>query len=220
MTRTLLVVDDSDLNRYLVQRMLESEEIEVLEAESGEEGVEQALLHNPDYIFMDYLLPGIDGVEAITRIRAEQQPPVSKIFILTGGVTEGEEVVFSDCPCDGVWKKPLDKARLLSLLSQEGNVDTNAPSGSATTAPDNSSFLKELKETIHPQLLSLQESENWDGLKSQAMMLMNQATERQIQMLQDWTTDLVRAVGDEAAEQIRRILRQLPRLIKQLEKQG
>jgi CheY-like chemotaxis protein len=67
------VVDDVAENRDVLSRMLESLGCAVSNAETGERGVQLALTERPDIVFMDIRLPGIDGVEAVRRIKAGRQ---------------------------------------------------------------------------------------------------------------------------------------------------
>jgi two-component system, OmpR family, alkaline phosphatase synthesis response regulator PhoP len=61
---TILIIDDDAELREIVKLKLEVDNYQVLDAESGEEGVEIALEHNPDIILMDIIMPGISGHEA------------------------------------------------------------------------------------------------------------------------------------------------------------
>jgi two-component system cell cycle response regulator DivK len=71
MVARVLVVEDNPLNLKLIKDVLEYQGFEVLTAASGEEGVVAALSDSPDLVLMDLQLPGIDGHEALLRIRAE-----------------------------------------------------------------------------------------------------------------------------------------------------
>ena len=66
----ILVVEDNDRNLKLVRDVLQFAGYEVVEARSGEQGVELATDDPPDLVLMDLQLPGIDGAEALRRLRA------------------------------------------------------------------------------------------------------------------------------------------------------
>lgn len=68
----ILVVEDNPKNLKLVRDVLQYSGYEVIEAMSGEEGVRLACEAMPDLVLMDLQLPGIDGAEALRRIRAAE----------------------------------------------------------------------------------------------------------------------------------------------------
>lgn len=79
----ILIVDDHPMLREGIAAVISNEDDMVLvgEASSGEEGIELFRVLKPDVTLMDLQMPGIDGIEAITRIRAEN--PDAKILVLT-----------------------------------------------------------------------------------------------------------------------------------------
>lgn len=83
-----LVVDDSRSARVVLSRMLERYGILVDSAESGEAALEYLKDHRPDVIFMDHLMPGIDGLTAVREIKAN--PDLAAIPIMMYTSQEGE----------------------------------------------------------------------------------------------------------------------------------
>ncbi len=79
---TVLVVDDNSENRALAREALGDEGYRVIEAKTGDEGVAAALSQKPDCILMDIRMPGVDGITASERIRAEPEgQDVAIIFV-------------------------------------------------------------------------------------------------------------------------------------------
>jgi hypothetical protein len=68
----ILIVEDNDKNRKLVRDVLTFKGYETIESETGEEGVRLAEERRPSLVLMDIRLPGIDGVEALRRLRVEE----------------------------------------------------------------------------------------------------------------------------------------------------
>jgi two-component system cell cycle response regulator DivK len=67
----ILIVEDNEKNRKLVRDVLTFKGYEVIEAETGEEGIRLAQARRPSLVLMDIRLPGIDGIEALRRLRAD-----------------------------------------------------------------------------------------------------------------------------------------------------
>ena len=83
-----LVVDDSKSARVILSRMLEKYDIEVDNAESAEQAIEYLKTNRPDAIFMDHLMPGMDGLQAVQAIKSNPQTAMIPIMMYTS--QEGE----------------------------------------------------------------------------------------------------------------------------------
>jgi CheY-like chemotaxis protein len=83
-----LVVDDSKSARVILSRMLEKYDIEVEMAESAEQAIEYLNHNRPDAIFMDHLMPGMDGLQAVKAIKSNPQTAMIPIMMYTS--QEGE----------------------------------------------------------------------------------------------------------------------------------
>ncbi len=83
-----LVVDDSKSARVILSRMLEKYDIEVDMAEAAEQAIEYLKSNRPDAIFMDHLMPGMDGLQAVQAIKGNPQTAMIPIMMYTS--QEGE----------------------------------------------------------------------------------------------------------------------------------
>ena len=107
---TILIVDDSDEDRATYCRYLKKDIIstyKIVEAESGEEGLEQLALIQPDLILLDYLLPDFNGLELIEELKTQVRK-IPPIIMLTG---QGNELVAVEAMKSGV-KDYLIKGKL------------------------------------------------------------------------------------------------------------
>ena len=100
----ILVVEDHDKNRKLVRDVLTFKGYEIIEAETGEEGVRLAQERHPSLVLMDIRLPGIDGIEALGRLRAE--PATRGIPIMAMTASEDRQRI-TDAGFDAYQSKPI-----------------------------------------------------------------------------------------------------------------
>ncbi len=124
----VLVVDDGEENRDLVQLVLEGAGLEVACAENGLVAVERALAHRFDAILMDMQMPVMDGYQATTKLR--EHGLETPILALTANAMKGFEQECLDAGCTGYLTKPVDIDLLLSTLGEllgGQQVDDTAP---------------------------------------------------------------------------------------------
>jgi two-component system, cell cycle response regulator DivK len=111
--RVLYIEDKSD-NRLLVRRILGAEDVEVIEAENAEQGINLAKIEHPDLILMDINMPGKDGYTATNDIRQMHELDHIPIIALTANVMKGDKERTLDAGCDGYIPKPIDVDRFPS----------------------------------------------------------------------------------------------------------
>jgi two-component system cell cycle response regulator DivK len=92
----------------LFRDVLESSGYRTLEATTGERAVELVVEHCPDLVLMDIQLPGIDGVEALGRLRAEERTASVPVLALTAQAMDGDRERFLAAGFDGYLSKPVD----------------------------------------------------------------------------------------------------------------
>ena len=103
----ILIVEDNDKNRKLVRDVLTFKGYETIESETGEEGVRLAEERRPSLVLMDIRLPGIDGVEALRRLRAEQTTRGIPVMAMTGSVMSEDRRKIMDAGFDASQSKPI-----------------------------------------------------------------------------------------------------------------
>jgi two-component system, cell cycle response regulator DivK len=103
----ILVVEDNDKNRKLVRDVLTFKGYEIIEAETGEEGVRLAQERRPSLVLMDIRLPGIDGIEALRRLRAEQATRGIPIMAMTASVMTEDRKRITDAAFEAYQSKPI-----------------------------------------------------------------------------------------------------------------
>lgn len=118
MSKRILVVEDQEDNRRIVRDLLASVGYEIIEALTGEEGVQSAETHVPDLILMDIQLPGLDGYEATRRIKANPALNHIPIIAVTSYALSGDDVKAFEAGCDGYVSKPFSPRALLAKIRE------------------------------------------------------------------------------------------------------
>ncbi len=113
--KTILVVEDTDLNIDLVTQLLE-DEYNLLIAKDGAQGLEMAQTKNPDLILMDMALPVMDGYEATRKIRETNKS--LPIIGLSSHAMSGDEVKALQAGCNDYLTKPIDDQLLFEKLNE------------------------------------------------------------------------------------------------------
>ncbi|HEX2361454.1 MAG TPA: response regulator [Jiangellaceae bacterium] len=108
----ILVVEDNDKNLKLVRDVLSYAGFEVVEARTGEQGVALAEETAPDLVLMDLQLPGIDGVEALRRLRANPATSDVPVVAVTAFAMKEDRELTRKSGFDGYMTKPVS-VRLL-----------------------------------------------------------------------------------------------------------
>ena len=112
--KKVLVVEDNEKNMYLISFILEKMGHRVLQADTGEKGIELAIGEQPDLILMDIQLPGIDGLEATKLIRQSGNVPIIAItsFAMTG---DRERLIAAGC--NGYIEKPINPETIMGEIA-------------------------------------------------------------------------------------------------------
>jgi osomolarity two-component system, sensor histidine kinase NIK1 len=113
---TVLVADDNDVAQRLCKRVLEKAGYRVLIAPDGLQAVDVALNQNPSMILMDVAMPGIDGLEAMRRIKAER--PNMPIVIASAHSMASDRERFLAAGADNVLSKPFRLADLVAIVAK------------------------------------------------------------------------------------------------------
>ena len=114
----VLVVEDNERNMKLFRDVLESSGYRTLEATSGEHAVEMVVEHCPDLVLMDIQLPGIDGVEALGRLREDETTAKIPVVALTALAMKEDRERFMAAGFDGYLEKPLSVPSLAGQVAE------------------------------------------------------------------------------------------------------
>ncbi len=104
----ILIVEDNEKNLKLARDVLRFHGFRTVEAIDGESAVTMSLEHLPALILMDIQLPGIDGIVAMQRIRADERTKHIPTVALTASVMTGDRERFDTAGFDGFIAKPIE----------------------------------------------------------------------------------------------------------------
>ena len=113
----VMVVEDSEDIRTLLEELLEAEGYSLVFATNGEEGLETAQRERPDLILMDLSLPGMDGWETVYRLRQLPEFKATPVIALTAHATRKDEERALAAGCTGYVSKPFDMEKLLDYIA-------------------------------------------------------------------------------------------------------
>ena len=114
----ILIVEDNEMNRDMLSRRLERKGYDVVMAEDGKKGVNMSKSENPDLILMDLSLPVMDGWEATSTIKADEETKSIPIIVLTAHAMAGDREKALDAGADEYDTKPIDFKRLLGKIKE------------------------------------------------------------------------------------------------------
>ncbi len=120
----VLIVDDSTTVVAVLRKMLQQNGLQTLEAYTAEEALELARDLVPDLIFLDIVLPGMDGFAALRALRREPGTKQVPIIMISGNALATEQFYVQRIGADDFMKKPFSRpevfARIERLLDEEG----------------------------------------------------------------------------------------------------
>lgn len=127
--RRVLIIDDEPDIREVAQLSLEVDgRWEVTSAASGLEGVEKAVADPPDVILLDVMMPGLDGIATLDRLRSLAATADIPVVLLTAKVHPSDLSRYRRLPVCGVLAKPFDPLMLAGELRRVLEAG-DAPSG-------------------------------------------------------------------------------------------
>jgi two-component system, cell cycle response regulator DivK len=114
----ILVVEDNEKNRKLARDVLVHQGYRVAEAESAEAGLALVARERPQLILMDIHLPGIDGIEALRRLRADEATRAIPVLAVTASAMTHDRQKILAAGFDGYQSKPISVRPFLAAVRE------------------------------------------------------------------------------------------------------
>ncbi len=116
--KTILIVEDNDLNMKLFNDLLQAHGYNTLQANDGGEALGMARKHHPDLILMDVQLPEISGLEVTKRLKSDDDLKSIPIVAVTAFAMKGDEEKMLNGGCEGYIAKPISVPKFLDTVAK------------------------------------------------------------------------------------------------------
>lgn len=142
MTKTVLIVEDNELNMKLFRDLLEAHGIATIETRSGMEVLELAREKKPDLVLMDIQLPEVSGLDVTKWLKNDEELKSIPVIAVTAFAMKGDEEKIRQGGCEDYISKPISVTRFLEVIQLYLNkpVEENAPEAAAGTKDEEPSF--------------------------------------------------------------------------------
>lgn len=118
MSKTILIVEDNDLNMKLFNDLLQAHGYNTVQTKDGREALKLARDHRPDLILMDIQLPEISGLEVTKMLKADDGLKRIPVIAVTAFAMKGDEEKIRDGGCEGYIAKPISVPNFLETVAK------------------------------------------------------------------------------------------------------
>jgi two-component system, cell cycle response regulator DivK len=118
MTKTVLIVEDNELNMKLFNDLVETRGCSIIQTRSGVEAVDLARRHRPDLILMDIQLPEVSGLQVTQWIKDDDQLKSIPIIAVTAFAMKGDEEKIRQGGCEAYLSKPISVGKFLETIDK------------------------------------------------------------------------------------------------------
>lgn len=118
MSKTVLIVEDNELNMKLFQDLLEAHDFKTLQTRNGHDVLQMARQHHPDLILMDIQLPGVSGLDITKELKRDESLKSIPVIAVTAFAMKGDEQKIRDGGCEDYISKPISVMDFLSVVQK------------------------------------------------------------------------------------------------------
>ena len=125
MAKTVLIVEDNELNMKLFHDLLESQGIATLQTRDGLAAMGIARAHRPDLILMDIQLPEISGLEVTKWLKDDEELASIPVIAVTAFAMKGDEERIRQGGCEAYISKPISVMHFLAVVKKHLGLPTD-----------------------------------------------------------------------------------------------
>jgi len=116
MAKTVLIVEDNELNMKLFNDLLEAHGYATVQTRNGMEAIDLARLHRPDLILMDIQLPEVSGLQVTQWIKNDEELKHIPVIAITAFAMKGDEEKIRQGGCEAYLSKPISVVKFLETV--------------------------------------------------------------------------------------------------------
>ena len=116
MAKTILIVEDNELNMKLFNDLLEANGYATVQTRNGVEAIALARLHTPDLILMDIQLPEVSGLEVTRWLKDDEELRSIPVIAITAFAMKGDEERIREGGCEAYLSKPISVSKFLETV--------------------------------------------------------------------------------------------------------
>lgn len=135
MNKTVLIVEDNELNMKLFHDLLEAHDIDTVSTREGKLAFGMAREHKPDLIIMDIQLPEISGLEITKQLKQDDELRSIPVIAVTAFAMKGDEQKIREGGCEDYISKPISVAHFIEVVKKHLN-DTGVEDSAETEAEE------------------------------------------------------------------------------------
>lgn len=118
MAKTVMIVEDNELNMKLFHDLLESKGYATIQTRNGMEALDLARAHHPDLILMDIQLPEVSGLVVTKWLKEDEELAPIPVIAVTAFAMKGDEERILQGGCEGYISKPISVAHFLETIAE------------------------------------------------------------------------------------------------------
>lgn len=116
MAKTVMIVEDNELNMKLFRDLIEAHGYRTVQTRSGLSAMEIAREHRPDLILMDIQLPEISGLDVTRKLKADSELKSIPVIAVTAFAMKGDEERIREGGCEAYISKPISVTRFMDTI--------------------------------------------------------------------------------------------------------